>query len=106
LPAFAQLSDDDKRDAILYLEKYSLQVEAERLLRETMKSREELAGRERYLASRELATAQKETELALKRADEERRRAEEFKLLYERASKRQGGVGCFFRRLIFKPCKA
>jgi NUMOD4 motif. len=102
----ANLTTSEIREGAVRVEQLILSWDREKLLRDTMKSQGELTARERDLASRELTASQKETQLALKQADEERRRAEEFKLLYERASKKRGGFGCFLRRIIFKPCRA
>jgi len=98
-PESAPLSEEEIKSLILFTERFTLQVEAERALREALK-------REKDLAARELAASQKETELALKEAADEKKRADEFEALYARASKKQGGFGCFFKRLVFKPCRA
>ena len=92
-PDSAPLTESEKRDAVLFIEKFALQVEAERLLRESLKRQEDFAEKERALAARELDTEKQRTALTEKEVSIQKDRADFYKTAFENATKGRT-LGC------------
>ncbi len=99
LPESAPLSEAEKRETVLFIEKFSLQVEAERILREALKHEREFAERERELARREIDAEKRRAELAEKEAADQKERADTYARNFKEATKGRG-FGCVLKKVF------
>ena len=95
----APLSPDEKREGTFYIEKFSLSVETERLLREALQKEREFADRERLIANKEFAIEKARTALAQQEAVLEKERAGFYKNALEQVTKKPS-LGCTLKRVI------
>jgi hypothetical protein len=93
------LSDAEKREAIFYIDKFSISVEAERLLREALKREQDLADRERNLADRDIQNEKERTALAQKEMEIEKQRAAFYQNAYETVTKKPS-FGCRLKQFF------
>jgi len=81
LPPSAPLQSNEIREGIIFIERYSLSVEAEALLRDILK-------RERDLSQQALETERAKTQLAEKQAEAEKKRGDDFEKIIARLTKK------------------
>ena len=98
-PVFAHLSPNEIREGILYIEKFSLAVETEALLRDALKRERELAERDTHIFLQRLELEQAKTELAVKEATLEKARGDFYKDALDRLT-RGRGAGCWVKKIF------
>lgn len=98
-PESAPLSEDEIKSLIFFTEKFSLQVEAERLLRESIEREKDFAARERALAARELENEKRRTELAEEQAQKYKEDAAAAIAAFERVT-RGRSFGCALKKIF------
>lgn len=93
------LTTEEKKEGILYIEKFALSVEAETLLRDVIRRERELMDRERALLNRELDFEKQRTSLAERDAAVERNRADFYKNTADSLTKKNS-FGCVLKKIF------
>lgn len=98
-PESAPLSEDEIKSLILFTERFTLQVEAERILREALAREQEFAAKERAIAAREIETERARTALAEKEAADQKERADFYAASFKQVTQKKG-FGCTMKKIF------